>query len=208
MNYFLDFGTHLFQGLEMFTEKLSIDETWEVQSYEANPFTYVESMSKRAEFQDKYKKFSHKNLAVMDTDGVITMNCHKGAWDPEGNYHDEFTSGSNALDNTPTYDAGIKYVFDIVKTEVDCISIDTILNNICSEDPDAKIYIKCDIEGSEFAILPSILESEHIKNIVEMYVEWHERFWVESGEYQNRVSERRFYENQFRKLGVTMYTHH
>ena len=208
MKHFLDFGTHLFQGLAQFTEQLSLDETWEVQCYEANPFTYEESQPKRKEFEGKFKSFSHNNLAIMDQDGVITMNCHKGAWDPAGNYHDEFTSGSNALDNTPTYDAGIKYVFDIVKTEVECIGVDSILSDICSRDPEAEIYIKCDIEGSEFAILPTILESIHTKNIVEMYVEWHERFWFESGEYQERVAERKFYENQFKKLGVSMYTHH
>lgn len=207
MKHFLDFGTHRFQGLTEFQGRLSLDENWSVQCFEANPFTYEESQEKSEEFKDCFRSFSHHNKAVMDQSGTITMHCHKGAWTPEGEYNERYTSGSNALDNTPSFDAGNKYVFDIVDAEVECIGIEEILEEICTKDPEAEIHIKCDIEGSEFAILPVLLESEYTKHIVEMYIEWHERFWYESGEYQNKVQERRYYEQMFKKMNVTMHTH-
>ena len=206
MKHFLDFGTHRFQGLNEFTKKLSIDDQWSVQCYEANPDTYERTKEKGEKISGRYKEFVHNNLAVLDQSGSITVHCHKGSWD-NGVYKETWTSGSNVLDNTPSFDAVSGVVFDIVEAEVDCIAIEDILEGICTKDPDAEIYIKCDIEGSEFAVLPAIIESEYKSNIVELYVEWHERFWYEQGEYQQKVDERRYLENMLKKLGVKMYTH-
>ena len=206
MKHFLDFGTHRFQGLTEFTKKLSIDKEWNVQCYEANPFTYDLTKEKGEKLSSKYKNFTHNNLAVMDSNGSITVHCHKGSWD-NGVYKELWTSGSNVLDNTPSYDAVSGVVFDIVESEVDCIAVEDILKDICIQDSDAEIYIKCDIEGSEFAVLPEIIESEYKSHIVEMYVEWHERFWHESGGYAQKISERKYLENMLKKLGVKMYTH-
>ena len=37
--------------------------------------------------------------------------------------------------------------------------------------------MKCDIEGSEFKVLPILLKTEHINKFKEIYVEWHERYF-------------------------------
>ena len=206
MKHFLDFGTHRFQGLNEFTSKLSIDKEWSVQCYEANPYTYDLTKEKGEKISERYKSFSHNNKAVMDQAGTITVHCHKGSWD-NGVYKELWTSGSNVLDDTPTYDAVSGVIFDIVDAEVECIAIEDILAGICKEDPEAEIYIKCDIEGSEFAVLPKIIDSDYKENIVEMYVEWHERFWFEKGEYQEKVRERQYLEGRLKRLGVKMYTH-
>ena len=46
-----------------------------------------------------------------------------------------------------------------------------------TKDPSAEIYIKIDIEGSEFKVLPRIANSDKLNHIKELHVEWHERFW-------------------------------
>ena len=47
MKHYIDLGTHKFEGLQEFSEKLNIDETWSVYCYEANPFTYEKAQEYR-----------------------------------------------------------------------------------------------------------------------------------------------------------------
>ena len=160
MKHFIDLGTHKFEGLNEFTEKLVIDNEWNVYCYEANPLIYDRSLLDN--LKDYYNHIEFHNLAVMDANGSITFHCHDGAWSDQSKekYVEEYTTGSNALDQTPTYDIGNGAVFNIVDKEVDCVDINDILESICAKDPQAEIYIKCDIEGSEFVVLPRMLESD------------------------------------------------
>lgn len=154
MKHFIDLGTHKFEGLNEFTEKLGIDNKWNVYCYEANPLIYDRSLLDN--LKDSYNHIEFHNLAVMDANGSITFHCHDGAWSDQSKekYVKEYTTGSNALDQTPIYDIGNGAVFNIVDKEVDCVDINDILESICTKDPQAEIYIKCDIEGSEFVVLP------------------------------------------------------
>lgn len=62
-------------------------------------------------------------------------------------------------------------------TKIECINfIEFIKNNFSIDD---FILIKCDIEGSEFSILPDIIEnSEYVK---EMFIEFHYNRWMNPG---------------------------
>jgi FkbM family methyltransferase len=206
MKHFLDLGTHKFEGLKEFTEKLNIDNTWNVYCYEANPLVYNKNLLEDIKYL--YNHIEFHNLAVMDSNGSITFHCHDGAWSNHSKekYVKEYTTGSNALDQTPTYDIGNGAVFNIVDEEVECVDINEILNNICLSDPLAEIYIKCDIEGSEFVVLPRIIESDYISNIKQMYIEWHERFWYNNG-IEEKIKEKQVYLHHFKKAGVECFIH-
>jgi len=206
MKHFLDLGTHKFEGLKEFTEKLNIDNTWNVYCYEANPLVYNKNLLE--DIKHLYNHIEFHNLAVMDSNGSITFHCHDGAWSNHSKekYVKEYTTGSNALDQTPTYDIGNGAVFNIVNKEVECVDINEILNNICLSDPLAEIYIKCDIEGSEFVVLPRIIESDYISNIKQMYIEWHERFWYNNG-IEEKIKEKQVYLHHFKKAGVECFIH-
>ena len=206
MKHFIDLGTHKFEGLNEFTEKLGIDNEWNVYCYEANPLIYDRSLLDN--LKDYYNHIEFHNLAVMDANGSITFHCHDGAWSDQSKekYVEEYTTGSNALDQTPTYDIGNGAVFNIVDKEVDCVDINDILESICAKDPQAEIYIKFDIEGSEFVLLPRILESDYLDNVKQMYIEWHERFWYNNG-IEEKIKEKQVYLHHLKKAGVECFIH-
>ncbi len=183
MKHFLDLGTHKFEGLSEFCNRLPIDHSWAVQCYEANPLVYKKALKSVPRFENKFHTFDFFNYAVLDKNGTTIFHCHKGVWTDSSKkkFVSEVTTGSNALENTPQCDVANGHVFSFVDLEVKCIDINDIVSDICKIDRAAEIYIKCDIEGSEFVVLPRLLESQYIKNVKQLHVEWHERFWYPNG---------------------------
>lgn len=212
MKHFLDMGAHKLEGLKEFTEKLGIDKEWKVYSYEPNILIQEDAKKVVKEISGNYKSLEFFNKAVMDEEGTITFNCHKGAWKDEerSEYIDGYTTGSNALDTNPAIDIGNGVVFDTMQYDVECVAIDDILESICTEDPDAEIWVKCDIEGSEFVVLPRIIESEYAKHIKQMFIEWHERMWYHEGQLgiERKQKERAVYTANLKKLGIECFVHH
>lgn len=212
MKYFLDLGTHCFEGLEEFIKKIPLDNKFNVLCYEPNKSIFYKSRN-NAEVINKYMSmfmsFKHYNLAIMDYTGEITFNSHNGAWknNNKEQYMSDYTCGSNCLDINPKYDSGNGVVFDIVTTKCNCIDIDEIVSNIVEIDNNAIIYIKCDIEGSEFKVLPRLLKSKYIKHIESIYVEWHERFWSDTNEYSEKVNQKREIINLFVANNIKIHTH-
>lgn len=212
MKYFLDFGAHKLEGLREFTEKLNIDSEWTVHSYEPNIFVLEETEENAEKLKNNYKSFTLHKKAVMNENGYLNFNSHRGSWKDEtkSEYIPGYTTGGNVLDFNPEIDIGNNVVFDTIRNEVECIDVEDILENICKEDSGAEIYIKCDIEGSEFAVLPRIIDSKYAKNIKKMYIEWHERMWYCEGQkgIQERQKERVEYTTALENIGIECYVHH
>ena len=208
-NYFLDFGTHRFEGLEEFIPKLGIDKTFQVYCYEPNKPIYDASRENIQKYEKQFHAFNHFNLAVMDYTGEIIFNSHNGAWknSDKETYIKNYTTGSNCLDINPKYDAGNGVVFDIESTKCGCIDIEEIISSIVVKDPSAQIYIKCDIEGSEFVVLPKLLASSYVSKVKNIYIEWHERFWYGTEEYPAKVNLRKNIINSFDQLNIKNFVH-
>jgi len=212
MKHFLDLGAHKLEGLKEFTKKLNINKEWNVYSYDPNIAIHKESEKIIETIKNNYAYFEFNKKAVMDESGTITFNGHRGAWKDQtkSDFMEGYTTGSNALDTNPLIDIGNGVIFDVFQYDVECVDIDDILQSICNKDSEAEIYIKCDIEGSEFVVLPKIIESEYIHHIKEMYIEWHERMWYHEGNVGiiNKQKERQVYTSNLKKLGIKCFVHH
>lgn len=208
MRIFLDLGTNMFQGLQEFTIKKNLTDDTIVYCYEPNTLVFNNSLEIKNKIQNNYSKINHYNKAVLDYNGTIEFNSHYGVWDGN-NYINKYTGGSNALVTNPKIDPNNGVIFDIHKEVVECVNICDIITQINNEYPGEEIYIKCDTEGSEFKILPKLLEMpfDNIKNIKEIYVEWHERFF-ENDDYNNVCKIKNDILKKMNELNILYYEHH
>jgi len=209
MRHFIDLGTHMFGGLNEFIEKLKLGYKDNVYCYEPNKKIYDLSIENNKYYENKFYSFKHYNLAVMDYSGKLCFNAHNGAWSDSNkdNYIEGYTTGSNCLDINPKYDAGNGVVFDIVSQECSCIDIEEIISSIVLQDNDAEIYIKCDIEGSEFVVLPKLIKSKYVNYVKNIYIEWHERFWYDTDEYDKKIHQRSNIISIFENLNIKTFIH-
>ena len=207
MKHFIDLGTHKFEGLQSFIKVYGIDSSWKVHCFEPNPIIFDEALT----VLDRLSQYNitFHNKAIMHENGSITIKCRTGAY-VDGVFKKAFTMGSTVLD-TPVMEKmnekNEKMEFTYEDREVESYDINEFLNTICTEDPAAEIYIKCDIEAAEFVVLPRLLESEHLSKIKDMHIEWHERFWSDPEENAERRYEKAAIEEQLKSLGIKYYRH-
>jgi FkbM family methyltransferase len=208
MRHYLDLGTHKFEGLEEFIKKFNLGANDNIYCFEPNKQIYEISRQddKVALYEQKFHSFKHYNAAIMNYTGVICFNSHDGAW-LNGTFVNDYTMGSNCLEINPNYDAGNGAIFNIVSQESNCVDIEELVSSIVMNDSDAEIYIKCDIEGSEFVVLPKLLSSNYINHVKIIYIEWHERFWYGTLEYENKVNEKNEIIANFESRGIEAFTH-
>ena len=166
MKYFIDCGTYFFQGLNEFERMYSFDNSWKVYSFEANPTIYKETFGKQ---KNKSYELVHQNKAVWIEDGEIEISV-------EGK--DKRGCSSTVLENPPKYDKawGSIHMWNN-KQKVPCFDLDAFIKDISKNSE--KIIVKIDVEGAEFAILDKIIKNETHKLIDDLYVEFHERFFMD-----------------------------
>jgi len=192
MKMFIDCGTANFSGLIHFnTLYLFTPANYKIYCFEANPITYK---SYPIPNKLKHLNIEHKNLAVSNETGEVTVNCCEVEHDNLSRYplyargiyrlrfalakllgkYPAFTAqGSNILTKPPASDGDSKFKY--VKYEVGSVRLsDFILEN---KDEYEQIIIKMDIEGAEFAVLDDLIANNSYKYINKMYCEFHERFF-------------------------------
>ena len=175
---FIDCGTHLFQGFCNFVEKYNIDSSWKCYSFESNPLTFEMSQENYKTLTENWNlDIDHYNKAIYDTETKIKVNC---SLDSLG----YVSQASNVLENPPVFDTQWKNSFEYMTEEV---SVETInfsqflFDNVSKED---FVLIKMDIEGSEFKVIDSLIETGAYKLINELHCEFHERFFDNPEEYK------------------------
>jgi len=184
---FFDCGTHMFQGFKEIAKKYSIDKSWQCHCFEANPLTYEQSLPKYSELLNQGYNIEYFNNAVSDSNSEVNVNCVKAE------YYDETESGSftsqasNILSNRPEHCNDRQLIYDSSQNLVKSIDFSEHIKKYTS--PEDFVVVKIDIEGSEFSVLDKLILDGTIKNIDEIYVEFHSRFFDDIQLYNDKIKE-------------------
>ena len=158
---FIDCGYHLGEGLAEFASMLSIDDSWDVYAFEANPYCEIEKKISQHPF-----KVEAYNKAVWIKDGKALFNCEsqKASESPT-------THSTNELDGWGSCLADINSTHSYVtKEEVETIDFSRFLEQFRGRE----VLVKMDIEGAEFSVLRKCIEDGSGDVISTMWVEWHD----------------------------------
>jgi FkbM family methyltransferase len=167
MKYFIDCGSHFFQGLKDFDKMYKFDSKWTVFSFEANPVTY--SLSKKSMPTNTGYQLFHENKAIWKDNSGAIVHC-------EGEKSDGCSS--TIIKDPPAYDKawGSKHQWTN-SVKIPSVRLVDILQRV---KPDSeKVVVKLDIEGAEFDVLHDVIQSNSLHLIDDLCVEFHERFFME-----------------------------
>ena len=175
---FLDGGTHYGQGLQQFIQMYNITPEWTIHTFEANPVTHTHFLEKNTNLLQDFN-INHYNKALSNKNGIVTIHQET----PPNEDNSGMGSSIISLDKWNPWDGTLRENFK-TSSEVECINLsEFILNNFSKED---FIVVKLDIEGSEYDVLESLIETEAIFYINDLYVEFHSRFFTNSEEILDR----------------------
>jgi FkbM family methyltransferase len=152
-NILIDLGSHRGEGLrEILTNHLSIDADWEIHAFEPNPLIdpreYLDTLDCDVTF---YRS------AAWINDGSIEFDL----------YGEDGVSQGALIRETG---GGKEYADFHGASFVECINFLDFLSQFDDSD---NLFIKMDIEWSEYAILDKMLEAGWPYNIKKLWVEFH-----------------------------------
>tara|TARA_Y100001973_G_C5129950_1_gene297195 strand:- start:389 stop:1009 length:621 start_codon:yes stop_codon:yes gene_type:complete len=178
VNYFIDCGSNLGQGLTKFHNQFNILDNPGVKifCFEPNP----EIDLSKAGLPSNVVFYQQ---AVWTTNTKLKFRRSKRVYDYKKKL-DTFGSDSKPGELTSVgchldlddiiQEMAVPEVTDIV--EIDAIDFCEFLDSLRKESPDGEISIKMDIEGAEFPVLRDMLERNAFSNVSNIWVETHERF--------------------------------
>jgi len=172
----LDCGSHYGKGLRKQMEINKIDQTWKVYSWEANPYTYQHFLGS--------DRFVHLDLtafhaAVSNENGTIKFNVQSSS-DKKGGTAKSGT-GSSVMSLDEWHCKGGEFVEEVEVPRIDLS--EWIIKNLEQDD---FIILKMDIEGAEYDVLEKIVNTDAIKYIDRIYIEWHSHMFSDPAKYKER----------------------
>lgn len=165
---YFDFGAHLGDGLRQMTAILGIDSTWEIHLFEPNPYTDTVASLRGYPYPFRFTR-----AAVWSTSGALEFF-------PQAMIDERspVVSTPHGLARQPIFDGMGSAVAGVgscepglgrVQVRVEAVGIvDAIARTQCED-----VYIKMDIEASEYDVLEALLDDPIAARVRLAYVEWH-----------------------------------
>jgi FkbM family methyltransferase len=170
---FIDMGTHYGEGLREFIQKFSMDSSWIIHTFEANPKSYNI-------FVNNYAHLTpfvfHHNKAVSVNNEVVTINAET--------YREEIGTGQGSS-IIPLNSWNTNQVFQ-ESFNIPSIDISEFIGKHFTRSD--QVVVKMDIEGSEYDVLEKMIADDTISIISEIYIEWHSRCFVDNTHILQRES--------------------
>lgn len=178
MNYFIDCGSNLGQGLTKFHNQFNILENPDVKifCFEPNPDINLDdaSLPSNVEFHQKAIWTKNTSLKFRRSKRVYDYKKRLDNFGSDSS-PGELTSVGCHLDlDDIIHQMAVPEVTDIV--DIEAIDFCEFLQSLRNESPDCEINIKMDIEGAEFSVLRDMLNRNAFSNVSNLWVETHERF--------------------------------
>lgn len=169
--FFLDCGTHLGQGLTEISKILNVDDTWEVHSWEANPYTF-NSLDKTT-----FPEFYHfYNLAISDNNGIVELNVETIDGTDCG-------QGTSIVERERWLNPMHKGSF-LKTVQIPCLDLSEWIKNKSKDI--SFLAVKLDIEGAEYNVLEKMIKDETIDLVDHLFIEWHARFFPDKNLYYQK----------------------
>lgn len=179
---FLDCGTHLGQGLEKITRARQIDNSWEIYTWEANPYTY-EKFIRSKKFPNL--RIASFNKAINSENGSVVLNIEHATTKHSSQVTN--TGQGTTILNDENWRPNVRKRGSLnEQLTVESIDISEWIRNNCNKND--FIILKLDIEGAEYNVLEKLIETRIISYINEIFVEWHGHFLKNSETFQARES--------------------
>lgn len=179
MKYFLDCGSHHGEGLLTLIEKYNIDKDWTIFCFEPNTESFNRLINNNLDLNITYL-----NKCVTDKNGFTLFHAETTTESYGGN---DDVVASTCIDindwnpkNNNNHGAGEFHNSYQVET-VDFSEFINSLNDI------EFLLVKLDIEGSEYNVLRHLINTDTIKKINDMYVEFHD--WAMKSETPNTTNQ-------------------
>ena len=169
---FIDCGFHHGEGLQHFIQKLRIDYTWYIYSFEPNP---------ECNIRDRFRTILMPTLTGTQEEAAVWISDGKILFRQENHFKSD--SGS-PTDGTSMTDGWTSQVADLqgsnpgLEDAIVVRSIDFsrfILDKHMFWAP-CEIYCKMDIEGAEFPVLRKLLKDGYAMYIKKIWIEFHAQF--------------------------------
>lgn len=151
----IDCGGNLGQGYEDLKRRLNINNNWDVYIFEPNKRCYDILVEK---YNDENIKIINK--AVFIYDGEINFYIPK---------NDEYSVGSTIHKNF--HNSVVDNLYDEYVV-VESVNLSKFIDKII----DKEIYLKLDVEGSEYDIIEMMINDETINKIEKVFVEFHNEY--------------------------------
>lgn len=181
MNYYIDCGINLGQGVRALHKTLKFDDSWNYYGFEPLKGCYDKIDTWKDDLP--FRSFTAYNKAVWTRDDKVEFASCTPVRHLNNITTENTTYGGSFIVETgnqyeKSYDN--KHHGRVTsKALVECICLwQWIEQTLPAKTSASKTVVKMDIEGAEYEVLRSLLDSNTAQNYIdEMYIEFHSRFF-------------------------------